>query len=166
MLRPLLISCIVAICLLRCISLCYGQERSISPYLGVSAVLDSTGYPGWGIEAGMRFFHFYAGFEYGTYSYPPVEVVYDGPIPNSYESFWGVHGGYVFQHFLSNFDVAYLGIVILNSYRTWNGYATFTKNYLNIGPDFRYAGIDDGHIYLALAYTIRRGLKFGIGYIF
>jgi hypothetical protein len=152
---------------------CNGQEY-FAPYFGVSGSLDTKGDPGWGIEAGIHFRPFYVGLEYGTYSYRiPMSETEDltpggvaSPSPISTEQFWGVHAGYVLE------SKYYLGLVILESNQIWGrgdtiaGWVTFTNYYLNIGPDFRYSGIDDGHIYLAFALTIRRGLKAGIGYMF
>ncbi|MFI5200846.1 MAG: hypothetical protein ACHQNE_00480 [Candidatus Kapaibacterium sp.] len=73
MLRLLLISWVVAICLVTLGSLSYAQERSMTPYFGVSGSLDifnifAGGNAGWGIEGGVRFRPFYAGLEYGIYS--------------------------------------------------------------------------------------------------
>jgi len=190
MLRLKLISCIVAVWIVTYGSLCYAQERSVGPYFGVSGSLGESidirdaysASVGWGIEAGMHFRPFYAGLEYGTYAdlYQPV-LTYDPTIgsvpspepgPSATEQFWGVHAGYVFTHDSLNHNSIYVGFVVLKSYQPWerwdsiSGWVTFTKSYLNIGPDFRYSGIDDGHIYLASAFTIRRGLKIGIGYMF
>ncbi|HZK76384.1 MAG TPA: hypothetical protein VFD13_05690 [Candidatus Kapabacteria bacterium] len=184
MLRRLCISCFVVICLVIHGSLSYGQVRSIGPYFGASGSLDifnifAGGNAGWGIEAGMNFRPFYAGIEYGGYSvlFAPAET-YDPtpgsipspwPVPSANEQFWGVHAGYVFPH---DSTMIYLGIVLLKSYQPWerwdsvSGWVTFTKSFLNIGPDLRVSGFDEGHIYLAFAYTIRRGLKAGLGYMF
>ncbi len=185
MLRLLLISWVVALCLVTHGSLSYGQERSISPYFGVGGSLDifnifAGGNAGWGIEGGMHFRPFYAGLEYGTYSvlFQPAETWDPGPgggAPDysvSGEQFWGFHVGFVFSHDTVKHYSICLGIVVLNSYEKWNtwngvsGYNTITKSYLNIGPDVRFSGIAEGHIYLAFAYTIRRGLKAGLGYMF
>jgi hypothetical protein len=171
--HKLLISCIAATCLVTYNSLSYAQEHVIRPYIGVSGNIDTNGDPGWGIEAGVRLLPFYAGLEYGTYSYRPTVVnVYLRPVgyipppyPVSTEQFWGVHVGYVINY------TFFVGIVLLQSYEMWvipksdSSSITTPKSYLNIGPDFRYAGIDDGHIYLAFAFTVRRGLKAGLGYI-
>ena len=176
MLRLLLISCIVMICVETEVSRSYAQERNIAPYFGASGSIDPSGNGsvGWGTEVGTRLFRFYIGTEYGIYSYRfPTSLTTDptpgsihSPWPISTEEFWGVHAGYVFN------DKFYVGIVVLKSYETWEiatsdstSYTT-TRSYLNLGPDFRYSGIDDGHIYLAFAFTIRRGLKAGLGYMF
>lgn len=182
MLRPLLISSIIAICLVSQGNISCAQERSVGPYFGLSGSLggsldtrspDNTS-AGWGIEGGIHFRTFYAGLEYGTYAnlFQTVDVTLhvrgsiSPPAPVSGDQFWGVHAGYVFNNSI------YVGFVVLNSYQPWerwdsvSGWITFTKSYLNIGPDFRYSGIDDGHIYLAFAFTIRRGFKAGLGYMF
>jgi hypothetical protein len=180
MLRPLLISCIVALCLVTHGCLSYGQERSVGPYFGASGCIGGESGPGWSVEAGMHFQPFYAGLEYGI-SYPVQTVDVElhsigyiappGPVPNTTEQFWGVHAGYMFSN-SKNHNTLYLGIVVLKSYQMWERYdsvsgsVTYTNSYLNVGPDVRYAGIDDGHIYLASAFTIRRGLKIGLGYMF
>ena len=181
MLRPLLISCIVAICLVTHGCLCNGQERSVEPYFGASGCIGGESGPGWSVEAGMHFQPFYAGLEYGI-SYPiPTVLTYDPtigsippprPINNAVEQFWGIHAGFVILHDSINQSSTYVGIVFLNSYQPWERYdsvsgsVTFTKIYQNIGPDLRFSSFDDGHIYLGLAFTIRRGLKIGLGYMF
>ena len=153
----------------------YCQEsQNFHPYLGASGSLDTNGDPGWGIEGGLQFRPFYFGVEYGTYSYRPVvaatiDVSPDAtptPFPTSTEQFWGFHTGYIID------DAYYLGVVILKSYESWDipqtrrTYTSVTNSYLNIGPDFRYTGLDNGHMYVAFALTIRRGLKAGLGYMF
>jgi len=170
----LLIFGLVNACLLTKGSNCYCQEQSFAPYLGVSGSMDTNVHFGWGIEAGLRFFQFYVGGEYGTYSYQagrsvtwdPTPGSVPRPAPISTEQFWGIHAGYVID------NVYYLGVVILSSNELWGrgdtvaGWVTYTNHYLNIGPDFRYAGLAQGHLYLALALTVRRGFKFGLGYMF
>jgi hypothetical protein len=182
MLRLLRFSCIVTICLVTHGSLSYAQERNFGPYFGLSGSLSGVifagGSVGWGMEAGMHFLpSLYAGLEYGTLYLVPTVLTYDptpGSFPPPYQAsggqFWGADVGYVFHDSVSHKSL-YLGVVVLMSYELWEiptsqfSEYSITKSYLNIGPDFRYAIIDSGHIYLALAYTIRRGLKFGIGYI-
>src|SRR5581483_375044 len=153
----------------------YCQEsQNFRAYLGASGTLDTNGDPGWGIEGGLQLRPFYFGVEYGTYSYrPELVMIYDPshdailrPYPTSTEQFWGFHAGYIID------GAYYLGIVLLKSYESWNipqngkTYTSVTNSYLNIGPDFRYTGIDNGHMYVAFALTIRRGLKAGLGYMF
>lgn len=151
------------------------QTRNIAPYIGASGSLgsiDNTDFYGWGIEAGLRFFSFYAGLEGGAYSPVPYThttdpIIGQTPAPFAISGqFWGLHAGYVFR------DFTYLGIVVLKSYEMWEtptsefiGYSS-TRNYFDFGPDFRYSGLADGHLYLALALTYRRGLKAGLGYMF
>ncbi|MGI0133501.1 MAG: hypothetical protein ACREBW_00885 [Candidatus Micrarchaeaceae archaeon] len=158
------------------------QESSIAPYFGASVSADIInlfvgGDVGWSLEAGMRVRSFYAGLEYGISSpldlrsqnWDPVPgsgVAAPRPVPNAQEEFWGLHAGYIFDNRF------YVGVVVLRSQQPWqrvdstSRWLTFTKDFLNLGPDLRYSGIDDGHIYLALAYTVRRGLKAGVGYLF
>jgi hypothetical protein len=174
---PILISCIVAICLVTHGSLSYGQEQSVTPYFGLSGGLAVDGGPGWGIEAGIHFLTFYAGLEYGI-SYPlPTSINYDpsiggigSPYSISNEQFWGVHMGYVFPRDSINHNSICLGVVIMKSYQMWDiptsefSSVTKTKSYLSVGPDFRISDIDNGHIYIDLAFTIWRIWKAGIGY--
>lgn len=165
---------ILAILLLAMGENCFSQERDIAPYLGISGSLDTNGDPGWGIEGGISILPFYIGLEYGTYSYRGDKVLNYYPVPGhvplpfpvSTEEFFGFHAGYVFS------GSFYLGIVFLKSQETWRIATTDStsydelRSYLNIGPDFRYSGLANGHMYLAFALTIRRGLKAGLGYMF
>jgi len=145
------------------------QVRNIVPYLGASGSVGPGGF-GWGLEAGIRFFTFYTGIEEGAYTpLPRTGEPVIGHIPDPWivsVQFWGVHAGYVFRVF------TYLGIVVLRNSEQWNvpkgdtSYMVTTRNNFDFGPDFRYSGLADGHLYLAFALTYRRGLKAGLGYMF
>jgi hypothetical protein len=178
MLRQLLVSCVVAICLVTSYSQSYGQIQSVRPYFGFNGGLTVDGDPGWGVEAGMQYVSFYAGLEYGVSYLLPTVVNYDidGAVPAdrslSNEQFFGVHAGYIFPRDSANHNSICLGVVILKGSQSWgrydnvSGWITFTKSYLNIGPDFRVSSINDGHIYIDLAITILRSGQIGVGYMF
>ncbi len=148
------------------------QLRNSAPYLGGS-VSAGPGGVGWGIEAGLRFYPFYAGLEYGVYylwptssstSFPAFGSI---PPPTAISSaqYGGIHAGYIMS------DSIFVGIVVLLSSQIWDTPNSVeavisTKTFWDFGPDVRYAGIDNGHMYLAFALTYRRGLKLGLGYMF
>ncbi len=172
MLRYLLISFIVAICIVNYGSVSDAQVRNIAPYLGASGSAGPGGL-GWGIEAGLRFFPFYAGLEYGVYYLWPTSSSTDpiiGQIPPPFAissvQYGGIHAGYVMS------DSAFIGIVVLRNYQLWEtptsseDGVTSTKTFLDFGLDIRFPIIHDRNIYLAFALTYRRGLKLGLDYMF
>jgi hypothetical protein len=152
------------------------QVGNIAPYIGASGSLgtiDHTLNYGWGIEGGARFFPFYGGLEYGVYYKFPTAMTTDPvvgqvppPVAISSAQYVGIHAGYVMS------DSTLIGIVVLRSYQLWDtpdsseeGVIS-TQSFWDFGVDIRYAGIDNGHMYLAFAFTFRRGLKAGLGYMF
>ena len=156
-------------------NLSYSQERVIIPYFGGSANIGPSGY-GWGIEAGMDFKDLYIGLEYGIYYPLPVvqnsDIITDSSTPalanysSSSAQYVGIHLGLIIHNSLS------VGIVIIKSYQLWgfgdlnSGWTNITRTFWDFGPDFRYSGLADGHLYLAFALTYRRGFKAGLGYMF
>jgi hypothetical protein len=155
------------------------QERAVKPYIGVSGSIGVG--PGWGTEAGIAVHPFYVGLEYGQYTpfgesqtYDPVPNGIPPPkeVPNSHEQFIGIHLGFDIIRDSARHISTFVGIVVLQSYQPrekWDttlGWMSFTQSYLNVGPDVRFAGLDDGHIYGSFALTIRRGFKIGVGYLF
>jgi hypothetical protein len=146
------------------------QVRNTAPYLGGS-VSAGPGGLGWGIEAGLRFFPFYAGLEYGVYylwptssssSFPAFGSI---PPPTAISSaqYGGIHAGYIMS------DSLFVGIVVLLSSQIWDTPDSVEavisrKTIWDFGVDLKSAV--DKHLYLAFALTYRRGLKAGLGFMF
>src|SRR6185312_3393567 len=104
------------------LSNCLAQDSShFSPYIGLSANFEGIAGKGWGSEAGLHFRTFYMGLEYGDYGYVDIAEPASGSsvpsaIPTSTESYYGLHGGIVWN------GSFYTGVAVLYSIQTWAGF--------------------------------------------
>jgi hypothetical protein len=111
------------------------------------------------------------GLEWSIYDIPlATSVNYQGPPGGepftpyaiTEEQGYGLHVGYVLE------NTFYFGIVALISRGRWMESPNYevNKEWFNLGPDIRVKTSAPSHIYLNGAYTVRRGFKFGLGYLF
>jgi hypothetical protein len=152
------------------------QYSSLHPYAGVS--MNMVGYSGgfgFGIEGGIQYDLFYLGGEYGIYGLVPYSssttLSSFNYIPpdrlEGIEQYYGIHAGIDMK------NQYWLGMVFLwsagkssHSMRDTAGFLSSEVSrhiWFNVGPDIR--DVITEHLTLDLAYTIRRGLKMGVGYI-
>jgi hypothetical protein len=172
------------------VSSALAQDEGVHTFFGITfntagyGIHGEGGFPGLGIEAGAKYKVFYMGLEYGVYGdfhndtiFPQFNCPTGGcPHPTtmdeaaSRESYFGFHAGVKISDWLD------VGMVVLWSSQTINrlklidtvnyNYSSQSINlsWLNFGPDIRFYPLK--HFVANLAYTKRRGGKFGIDYIF
>ena len=171
------------------------QDSLVHPFIGITfntagygcefSTREYAPVPGIGFEVGGTFRIFYAGFEYGVYGDIKSDTLFTASLSKNYrppptideaitrETYIGLHVGVKILDWLS------VGVVIIRSsqafdhsilvpidsvYYTYNLQSVYTISWLNFGPDIRF--YPWRHFVANLAYTKRRGGKFGIDYLF
>lgn len=139
------------------------------PYVGGSFDASAVGNgAGFGVDIGLRWQRVYSGLEAGLLiSFNPLytTIQYMAPLGGEPASsngitFYGLHAGIIID---SDF---FLGAVVLLNQQYWQAGNDLTiRHSFNVGPDFR-AKIEPTDVLIMTAYTIQRGVKFGVGYIF
>jgi hypothetical protein len=166
----------------------FAQDSTIHPYVGTSCNILGVSNLGWGIELGFKYDLFYLGVEYGNYGHiddsrlivplPPIPIIdsqtityakSDPHVKVSHEQYYAICGGIAITN---NF---WLGSIVLFSQQssvhpveivkvdlpfTWE---TVTSTWIDFGIDMRYKGWN--HLLFDIAFSHRRGLKTGLGYI-
>jgi hypothetical protein len=168
----------------------YTQLReTVHPFIGVNGNFLGISNAGWGVEAGLKYDWFYVSAEYGNYGkispehplsfgFTPAEdsaeLAYEASDPHlniSREHFFCLSTGFIILHSL------WIGIELLYSEQSYTHphrvqgatdvlymWENRSNTWFDAGFDIRVEGWN--HLLLDLAYSHRRGLKSGLGYVF
>lgn len=145
----------------------FGQASTVHPFVGISINFLGVSGPGFGAEVGLSLENFYIGAEYGIYDIGTVGDVifqkYYATNPYGVEQYFSINGGVVIN------KTFWFGLTILISIQPYlhfdntGNYYQVDKTRFDAGPDFRIQFWK--HWLFDLAYSYRRGLKTGLGFI-
>jgi hypothetical protein len=144
-----------------------GSFADYRPYLGAAFDLyfgTDEGVFGWGFEIGSLWDFGYLGLEAGRCRLRPssnvavINADYNF-YRNPYEAFYAAHLGVVLAHRIG------VGIVVIESFQSYAAFVGHVaESRFNIGPDV-HLQLGENSM-LATAFTVRRGFKFGLDYLF